>query len=215
MADIKRQKSNRKNIFLNKYFNLILSVLVLLIIIFSYFIILGPKYNSAQLIIKDNLVNQQLLYNQQRKKLDTLKIIADVYSKIPLADLNKLNSVLPYEYKQEQLFGEFEEIAEKNNWILSSVSLSYPDELGEGEVAPAVKPGSLVPGEGAMFGSLNENTKQVEVELVFNGVDYLGLRKLLSVLETNLRLFDVKQVDFSGDSEVAITLATYYYQAIK
>ena len=205
MADIRRQNLNKRNIFLNKYFNLILSVLVLVVLLFSYIVILGPKYNSAQLLIKENLVNQQLLYNQQRKKLDTLKIIADVYNKIPVSDLNKLNSVLPYEYKQEQLFGEFEEIVEKNGWILNSVSLNYPDEEQEGKAAPVLE-------EGALFGSLNQNTRQVEVELSLSGVDYLGLRKFLTILETNLRLFDVKQVDFSGDSEVNITLVTYYYQ---
>jgi len=106
------------------------------------------------------------------------------------------------------LFGEFEEIAEKNAWILTSVSLNYPDELEEGEAAPVVE-------EGALYGSLSENTRQVEVELVLSGVDYAGLGKLLTVLETNLRLFDVKQIDFSGDSEVAVTLVTYYYQISK
>ncbi len=207
MTDRNRQSSNERNLFLNRYFNLILSFLVILLFIFSYLLLLGPKYNSAQLMIKENLINQQLLYNQQRKKLDTLKVIADIYSKIPASDLNKLNSVLPYEYKQEQLFGEFEEIAEKNGWILESVSLSYPDEIVEGRVVSSLE-------NEAFFGSLNQNIGQVEVGIVLTGLDYLGVRKLLTALETNLRLLDVKELSFSGDSQVEITLVTYYYRIL-
>ena len=206
MQDRAKQSINERNIFLNKYFNLILVILVLGFLIFSYLMFIGPKHQAAELLIKENVVNQQLLFNQQQKKLDTLKIISDIYSKVGPADLLKFNSVLPYQYKQEQLFGEFEEIVKKNGWILKSVSLSYPDELPVGQVAPPPV------NEGSSFGSLNPNVGRVEVSLELAGLDYQGVKKLLTVIEQNLRLFDVTQVSFSGGSEVSLNLTTYYYK---
>lgn len=206
MQDRIKQNINERNIFLNKYFNLILVVLVLVFLLFSYLMFIGPKHRAAELLIKENVVNQQLLFNQQQKKLDILKIISDIYRKVEPADLLKFNSVLPYQYRQEQLFGEFEEIIKKNGWILKTVSLSYPDELAAGQVAPT--PVS----EGLFFGSLNPNIGRIEVNLALAGLDYQGVKKLLALVEENLRLFDVTQVNFSGGSEVSLSLTTYYYR---
>jgi len=187
MRDGSKKNLNEINIFLNQYFNLILIILVLISLVLSYLLILSPKHRAAELLIKDNISNQQLLLNQQQKKLYNLKIISDIYSKVPSDDLLKFNLVLPYQYKQEQLFGEFEEIANKNGWILTSVSLSYPDEsLSEAPSAPLT--GDIV------FGSLNPKVGRVEVSLSLSGLDYQGVKKLLTVMEENLRLFDIKQI---------------------
>ena len=206
MTDRARQNLNERNVFLNKYFNLILSVLFLLILILSYFIILGPKLESAQLVIKDNITNQKLLHDQQKRKLATLESIISVYSQIPVNDLGRFNSVLPYKYKQEQLFGEFEELITKNGWLLDSVSISLPDEVKEG-VSQKVS-------EITIHGTTNPQVVSIDVDLAVSGVDYPGLKKLLSVLEKNIRLFDVESVSFSGDSQAQIKLRTYYYEDI-
>ena len=204
MRDGSKKNLNEINIFLNQYFNLILIILVLISLVLSYLLILSPKHRAAELLIKDDISNQQLLLNQQQKKLYNLKIISDIYSKVPSDDLLKFNLVLPYQYKQEQLFGEFEEIANKNGWILTSVSLSYPDEsLSEAPSAPLT--GDIV------FGSLNPKVGRVEVSLSLSGLDYQGVKKLLTVMEENLRLFDIKQISFSGE-EVQLILITYYYK---
>lgn len=207
MTDRVKQRTNERNLFLNRYFNLLLSVFVILILVVSYSLILGPKYESAQVVVKENLVNQQLLYNQQRKKLDTLKVISEIYNKIPKSDIEKLNSVLPYEYKAERLYGEIEEIVLDNGWTLDSVAISYPDEEQEGKIKKEVQ-------DDYFFGSLSENVGRVELSLSLSGVDYLGAKRLLSVLESNLRLFDVKSFDFSGQSKVDLVLVTYYYRVM-
>lgn len=204
MTDRARQILNERNVFLNKYFNLILSILLLVILIFSYFIVLNPKLKSAQLVIKDNISNQKLLYNQQKRKLDTLESIINIYSQIPVSDLNRFNSVLPYKYKEEQLFGEFEELVSKNGWLLDAVAISFPDELKEG----VSKKGT----SGTVFGSANPQVVPMDVDLVITGIDYLGLKKFLSILEKNIRLFDVELISFSGNSQAQIKLRTYYYQ---
>ena len=210
MNDKTRQFINERNVFLNKYFNLILSFLVIIFFGFMYILVIGPKYNAAKTIIKENLVTQKLLYNQQQKKFDTLKVISDIYNRVSAEELLKFNSVLPYNYKQEQLFGEFEETARNNGWILRSVSLDYPDEETIGTAPTPIIP--VASEDGAFYGSTNPNVGKVSISLVVEGVDYQGVKKLLSVLERNLRLLDVEQISFSGASTVNVQLVTYYYK---
>ncbi len=206
MDEQARKLNNQRNIFLNRYFNLILSFLLIFLIFISYILLLGPKYNSAKVIISENISSQQMLYNQQQRRLDILKIIADLYGRISPAELTKFNSVLPYNYRQEMLFGEFEEIAEKNGWILKSVSLSDPYHFEAGQVATSLSEEDL------FYGTANSNVGRINIDLTFTGVDYLGFKRLLSEFETNLRLYDITSVDFKGGNELQISLTTYFYK---
>ena len=47
-----------------------------------------------------------------------------MYEKIPIADLDKFNEVLPDDYVKEALFGELEEIITQNGFVVNSISLS-------------------------------------------------------------------------------------------
>lgn len=198
----KNLKSNKNslNIFLNKYFNLILSFFVLVLLVVSYFLFIGPKFNSTRSVIQDNISNQKSLYAQQKKKYNSLKAIAKTYAEIPSADLQKFNTVLPSKYPQEKLFGEFEEIINKGGWILNSVQFSSADE----GVSPATSAAS------SMTGSSNERVQKITVTLSVQAIDYAGMKSLLKILENNVRLFDVIDIYFSGES-AEIILNTYYY----
>jgi len=200
--DSKKIQANKNstNIFLNKYFNLILSVFVFVILIFSYFLFIGPKFNSTRSIIQDNIANQKALYSQQKKKYNSLKAIAKTYSEIPSADLQKFNTVLPNVYQAERLFGEFEEIVNKGGWILNQVEIMSDDENQSVSLEAS----------SAMVGSANEKVQELRILLVVQAIDYNGTKNLLKMLENNLRLFDVIDLSFSGES-AEIILNTYYY----
>lgn len=205
MTEVERRKINNRNNFLNNYSNLILSVLLLLAIVLAYFFLLGPKFHNTQDAIKDNLKNQKLLLDQQKRKLSTLESINAVYGQIPASDLNRFNSVLPYKYKKERLFGEFEEIVASNNWLLQEVSVIDPEQVEEGVSERNTK-------ESTIYGSANPKVHNLEVSLIVEGIDYLGVKKLLSILEKNIRLLDVNSVSFTESDQAEINLTTYYYQ---
>lgn len=192
-------KKNTTNIFLNKYFNLILSFFVLALLVAAYFLFIGPKFQSTRSVIQDNIANQKALYAQQKKKSNSLKEIAKTYSEISTADLEKFNTVLPLVYQQERLFGEFEEIIAKGGWILNAVEI-----LDSENDSPSLQEAS------SMTGSANDKVQELRISLTVQAIDYAGLKTLLKMLENNLRLFDVVDVNFSGES-VGIILNTYYY----
>lgn len=189
------KEKNSLNLFLNDYFNIFIVVLVIIVLAAVYFLVIKPKYDLTMAAIKVNIEQQQKLYAEQVKKLNNLKTISNLYSKISPADLKKFNGVLPDQYVKESLFGELEEIVTQNGFILSSVTIDK-------EEAVAAEEGSV---KSAKVGTLN-------LHLSISSIDYAGFKNLLRLLETNLRLFDITSLSFSPGANTAnLTLTTYYY----
>jgi len=183
-----QKNQNSLNFFLNTYFNIILVFILVLVLIAAYVTLIRPKYQDAMTVISLNVEQQQRLLVEQRKKLNNLKVIYDLYSKIPTTDLAKFDEVLPDSYIKERLFGELGEIISQNGFVVNSIKLG-----GAGEE------------EGAQKG-------QIEISLSLSAIDYSGLKKILRLLEANLRLFDVQKINFSPRENAAeLVLITYYY----
>ncbi|MFZ4631747.1 MAG: hypothetical protein ACOYL8_00900 [Patescibacteria group bacterium] len=190
-----QKNKNSLNIFLNDYFNIVIVFIVIIVLAASYFIVIQPKYDETMAAIKSNIEQQQKIYTDQQKKLESLKTISDLYSKISPSDLKKFNGVLPDDYVKESLFGELDEIITANGFILNSVSVTK-----EGENADGTKVAGL------------GKVSQVNIKLSLGSVSYNGFKNLLKLLETNLRLFDITQLNFTPDSNaVSFSLTTYYY----
>ena len=184
-----QRNQNSLNLFLNTYFNIILVFILALALTAAYIIVIQPKYEETMIAIQTNIEQQQRLLIEQQKKLNNLKVISELYSKIPTADLAKFNDVLPDSYVKERLFGELEEVISQNGFVVNSISLedSAPDE------------------------SVSK-TGAISLNLSLSTVNYAGLKKVLRLLENNLRLFDVQEVSFSpGDNSLELVLATYYF----
>lgn len=192
-----QKNQNSLNLFLNNYFNLILVFILALILLGAYLSFIKPKYQETKLLIQSNLEQQQRLYAEQVKKLNNLRVISDLYEKIPVADLDKFNEVLPDDYIKEALFGELEEIITQNGFVVNSISLSESGLSIEDEEAVNDK----------------EKTGTLNINLSLSAVNYGGLKNLFRLLESNLRLFDVTEVNFSsGGNMVELVLSTYYYK---
>ncbi len=192
-----QKNQNSLNLFLNNYFNLILVFILALILLGAYLSFIKPKYQETKLLIQSNLEQQQRLYAEQVKKLNNLRVISDLYEKIPVADLDKFNEVLPDDYIKEALFGELEEIITQNGFVVNSISLSESGLSIEDEEAVNDK----------------EKTGTLNINLSLSAVNYGGLKNLFRLLESNLRLFDVTEVNFSSSGNmVELVLSTYYYK---
>src|SRR5512138_2197453 len=95
------KNKNTFNLFLNRYFNILLVALVILVLALAYFFLLRPKFDKTLQAIQDNIASQQRLYLEQQNKLANLRTVAELYKKIPVADLDKFNKVLPDDYVKE------------------------------------------------------------------------------------------------------------------
>lgn len=204
-ANANTKNKNSFNLFLKNYFNFILTGALLVFLLVSYFFVLAPKYNSTITSIKDNINEQQKLYNAQQKKLANFKDIASLYKKINTNDLKKFNSVLSDEYVKESLFGEIEDIVSQNGFVVDKIALINPEEEA-GKKA-------LAPGAVAAVSDTPVNLGEIDINLTISSLDYASFKNLVKIFETNLRLLDISQVNFSASSGTAdLTLRTYYYK---
>lgn len=203
MASIKQKNLNARNTLLKKYFSLIVAIVIIFMLFLSYLFIVMPKYNNTELLIKTNIADQKKLYALHKRKLDSLRILNELYEKIPAEEISKFNSVLPSKYQAETLFGELEEVIESGGWTLNSVSWN---DLKDSKQSSNVE-------KRLFLESLAESQIGViEVQLKLQNLDYAGVKEMLSVFENNLRLFDIANLSFSGESNAELTLYTYYYE---
>lgn len=204
MPDNKLQQKNSLNIFLNERFNLLVILGVVLIFVFGYFLFIGPKLKLTVETISDNVETQKRLYSEQQKKLNDLKIMQATYDKITPEDLERFNGVLPNVYLEETLFGELEEIITQRGFLIESVTIESNPEAAN----------SNLPAMGGSVEAL-EGVGEITVRVSISAINYSGLKQLLTALEVNSRLFDIKEVTFSDNENSAqLELITYYYQPL-
>lgn len=195
---------NSFNVFLNNYFNIILAVFLIIFLVVAYFLVIAPKYQTTLATIKDGITQKQMLRTAQQKKLANLKAISSLYKQINPSDLKKFNNVLSDNYVQESLFGEIEEIVTQNGLQINEIKISRPEDQATPNepLVAAVNPISPKLGE-------------IDITLSLTAIDYMDFKNLIMIFETNLRLLDISQVNFSAAAKTAtITLRTYYYKKL-
>lgn len=194
-------RKNLINTFLNTYFNLFVVIFVSFLMFASYLFILQPKMQKTTTAISENISSQQKLLQAQKTKLANLQKAIASYNSIDKVDSERINQILPDDYNKELLYGEIEELITRNGFVPSLISLTK-----EGEGAD-VK--GTAPTEAA---KISDKIGVINISLGIASVDYAGLKNLLSILESNLRLLDVKQVSLSGGQAGSLELSTYYYK---
>jgi len=213
-----QKNQNSINLFLNKYFPAVLFGILILFLLLVYLFLINPKLKSTRAAIQSNIETQEILRLNTQRKLDSLKTIDSLYKKISPVDLQKFNSVLPDTYAREKLFGELEEIFTKGGWLVSEITISPREKVTEDNSSSA----SVVSDEEGGTASKSAGQKEfkpeplgtIDVQLSVEAIDYAGFKKMIKILENNLRLFDIKDLEFSPTGENAqVILTTYYYQS--
>lgn len=212
MANQPVKKQNNLNLFLNDYFNIMLAATLIFFLFIAYLVFLGPKFRATQAAISANTEEKQLLFETTQKRLASLKAVSEVYKKISPADLQKFNSVLPDSYVRERLFGEIEEIIGRGGWLVSNISISQ-EEAKKAATPIVTEDGVITPASSQVVN--NKKVGTISLQISISSIDYPGFKNLLRLLESNLRLFDVTNVDFSPSGNSAtIIVTTYYYQSL-
>lgn len=182
-------KKNAINNFLNNYFNFFVVIFVSFLLFVSYFLILKPKVDETVAAISENITSNERLLQAEKNKLLSLQGAIAAYDEIDVVDLQRINSILPDNYDKEALFGEIEEIINKNGFVVSSITLDKEEESLENK---------------------DQKIGVINVSIDVLSADYVGTKNLLSILENNLRMFDVKELSISDGSSATLKFSTYY-----
>jgi hypothetical protein len=199
------RKYNDLTSWLNNYFSVVIIIVLFLFLALAYWLIISPKFISIQNSLQTKVREQETLYTIAQSKLFILEDIQKVYGTIEPGDLQKFNSVLPTSYVPDRLYGQLEEIVASGGWMIQSIEFDSEDA----KVVRKTKiPVSSILTDLKKYPGL----EKYNVSLSISTIDYLGVKRLLHLLETNLRLLDVTSVDFSPEAGTAVlNLNTYYY----
>ncbi|MEI6835472.1 MAG: hypothetical protein WCK59_01445 [Candidatus Falkowbacteria bacterium] len=198
-------KKNSLNTFLNKYFNLFVVVFVSFLLFIAYLLILQPKVSSTAAAISENISSHQKLLQAEKIKLANLKEAISNYDNIDTVDLDRINHILPNDYDKELLYGEIEELITKNGFTPLSITLAKEGETSAGAANASAGDDKGEAKDSSKIGVIN-------ISLNIASVDYAGLKNLLTILESNLRLLDVKKLSLDGGHSGSLEISTYYYK---
>lgn len=208
----KIKKRSKINSFLNKYFHFIIIIVVLLILTLAFFYIIKPKYFKAMEAIEGNLSSQKEIYLEQLTKLNNYKSLVSAYKKVSPGEIKKINSILPDKYEKEQLFIELGYVIPKNGFQLDNLSISEKDDDEERVANPRARRGQEEElSEIDFLRELPQEIGYIKIDLDISLVDYKNFKRLLNILENNIKLLDIYKLSFNPDTESAQISAVSYY----
>ncbi|MBL7057724.1 hypothetical protein ISS03_00115 [Patescibacteria group bacterium] len=175
------------NYYLGYYFNTIVIVIVLGILIGSYFFILLPKKQSADERVGSEAAVREQRYLSLKSELSRLEELTIVYDSIDSKNIAKLDKILPKKIELEELIKQMEVIMMQNGLFLSNITTREAK--------------NLTPDIGS-----------AEININVVGADYLGFKNLLRSLENNLRLMDIQSLTFAPGGKGSSLIILAYYQ---
>jgi len=181
-----------------KYFNWLVAFLVILVLVSGGWIYIKPQYEYLQEVkttITEEKEAELAKLQQQFFQLSGLRNVYDNLVATYQTDINKINQLLPDALGQEELMAEMEMLVERNGLLLKSLTI---EEIKEAKVL--VTPATEIKPEDKAD-SLPSGLGKARVNLEVMGVTYGGLKNFLATIESNLRLLDIINLDFSPPGE--------------
>jgi len=192
-----------------KYNLIITIVFVVAAIAVSFYFYILPYYENTiaekQREIEES--NQEL---EKRlaffKKLQKLK---KEYESIQAIEEEKIYSVIPNSNQIPELLLQLEAIAEESGIEISSVTFS--DSVNNNENYPGLTASNSNDTNPDPIQSI-AGLGRVSFSFSLTGSNYSKLKIFLDKIERNVRLMDIKSINFAAGAEsVSISLETYYY----
>ncbi len=203
------------NRFLRSYFKVFVFVFILLFLYLSFSFLIKPKFDAVTHSSDDILEERELEFVTLYRDLQARRAIINNFKKIGENDKYRVERMIPEEYSREDLFVELAYFLIKNNFEASSIEVVDPgasafqqdrDDLGR-RVSDGMD----------TSGSYDSHLNQIPAgvgswlaKIVLDDIDYIELKRLLNVLERNLKLIDVFSVDFDPQRE-RVELETFSY----
>jgi hypothetical protein len=214
-----RKKIRRKskiNIFLNKYFQFVVIFIVIIILILSFVYILKPKYYKSIEAIQGNWSAQKKIYIEQSNRLNDYKKIVEIYKTISPGQKSRLDDVLPAKYLKEKLFIELGYILPRNGYQLNDLTMVSDYEEEKEDIFTKSRPNSkdeIEFNELSFLQVLPADVGYIKVDLDIGLINYRDFKRLLNILENNIKLIDIYNVSFNPEAESSsISFVTYYFK---
>ncbi len=186
-------KNKSVKIFI-KYFDYILLLLIIAIFLTSFFAYFSPKLKDIKNIKNVKFAKGEEIYKHDLYYFEELKFFYKEYESITEKDIEKIDSALPIGPKFPELLAGLESLFKNNGFELGDIILS----------------------KGEIIEIKEQNTpfiKTVKINLTINKVSgYQVYKRMLSILENNFPIIDVKFINYQGNNAYSLELTTYYME---
>lgn len=214
----------------NQYFRFIVGGIVVAILAAGYFLLLSPKIADVRSTQGAAQKNAEAELKTQQSYLASLKQSNAKFDQVlPVSIRNKINNFIPSEPDFPGLLLTLKNIVSQAQMTLDTMSVGQSGETAvastTGTTATTGKSGTTS-AQAATVSGINVKTQDVSIS-ISGGKTYQDFKKLLSLLESSQRLFDVISVNYSGptsttgstavvttsteDLKWSIVLRTYYF----
>lgn len=208
MPNSEKSKINKLSAFIIKifvgFYKEIVILLVLIILVTGYQLFLRPKIKEIRETWRFNQLNIKEHEDYLKGYLAELEMMERNYQGFTAQQILKLKSILPKESDFPALFVQLQDLSERNNFILHSVGFADTGLTEQENPEANIADGDQVGGP--------MGVKKVEISMTISGDDYSTLKKFLSDIEANIRIFDVSSIAFGEvlKGPYRINLRTYY-----
>lgn len=177
---------------LTNYFRWVLGGIAVIVLIAGYALVISPKLTEVQTNQGTARKNAEADLKSQQEFLAALRTSNAKFTTVLSADnIAKINNFIPSEPDFPGLLLTVKNIVSQSQLTLDSFSVG---QAGQVAATPAT----------STSGSTAANLKTQDVSIsVSGGSSYDGFKKLLTVIESSQRLFDVISVNFSADKPAA------------
>lgn len=204
----KKAKEQRINMFLVRYFKWLVVLFVLIVFISSYIFLIKPKYQKITQLVGANKISREQKYLERKEYLAGIKDLINIYKKINLSDIKKVNLILSKGNNYEELFTQLESIVLKSGLLIKSLKIDSEEYVGKENI---LKKPKISRKESGTDSSLPSEIGRIKVTLSIIGVDYFSLKNILNNIENNLMIMDIISLDFQpSNNSVDLDFYTYY-----
>lgn len=188
-------------VFATRYFDALIAIFVMIVFVAGFFFVINPKYKT---ITETEVYSQEDLEAEKSKLSEYLSKLTEyktAYQKLSKVSRERVEKVVPRDDYLENFFARVENITKKQGVLITSLSINNPEKDAQNKKNQQID-GDVVSEK--KFG-------EVEILLKVSGIDYSGVKRLLSVFENNLRLMDVEVVKFNTEANKAEFSITSYF----
>lgn len=184
--------------FLYHNFWLVDVLVVLVILLGSYYFLLKPKYD--EIMSAKEVVAQMRDYEQKQEYFSSIKKLNNVYDDIPKKDKDKLNEIVNVSSDNTSIYQELQYlITDKGMTPLSIDPFNLDANYEFRPLSSNTKGGPLIAGR-----------KLVKTVIQISNANYKGLYKLVERMELNLRIMDITKISYDPFLKIArLEVLTY------
>lgn len=198
-----KNKKRKKVDYLTQHFAFVLFAIVIIFLIVGY-VVVYPVYSDYKSLSDETVANKKINLNKEQQIFSELWQLNKTYNEISPILKDKVIKLLPESQELPSLYYNLDQLANQAGFKLQAIGVHIVELDNKKNAATADKDKNEE--------LATRELREIEVNLELSQGGYATLKNFLSLVEKNLRIFDVKSFIYNPEKEqIEVVLKTYFY----